>query len=470
MKNLNEYIKESILGDWEDSISDVKNTLAKEWVDKNCKGDFKIIYLKNGMHKLNRGTLIIKNVTEDIIPLTFSKVEGNIVIEKCPNIKSLEGMFAPQCVAIGGSLSIGNCDKFETLKGIPPIIDNEFNLIGNKSLKRFESDSQFTVFGSIHIMKNGSKLKEQDIEKVFKSFKHINCSLDLENSILESNINEALNEPHLLKLAKTMHDNKKSVNFSEAFRYMNIAWDEIDSSNVSVYKTYNDDALKAARKIFSAGNPGIIILVNKNNEYTHCITNNKWVYVLNPLRYSTTQYEAKATDIVELINNSEEVIIIETSGMSVQGKQIARYKALEGMVIQGDERYYKDLARDNIKRYKKIIAQNKALKDNDEVKKLSEKVQECLNRMMAATNKIMSDPVKYADSFVYLSILQNYICSSAYSSNGLLASFKEYNLCHGNIVAGNAGALYSETSKARYKQECEDTIDKCEYYFTKIGV
>ena len=100
------------------------------------------------------------------------------------------------------------------------------------------------VFGDITFMKNGKRFKEKDVQNYIKYSRRLDCSLD-DEEVMESLVNEALNEPHLLKLAKTLRE----IGMSFATYVANeigyhLAWDDVDSSHVDTYNTSDATQLK----------------------------------------------------------------------------------------------------------------------------------------------------------------------------------------------------------------------------------
>lgn len=484
MKPLNQYINESILDDEDDLIRDFDKHLAKNWVEDNCTGTYKVIYLKDGTLKLSSGKLIIKGYKEDSFPpyINFSAINGDIVIEKCPNIYSIEGLIKdPEFMTMKGSLSIGNCPKFNTLKGFPHILDGSMTLVGNQSLKSLE-DAPEMVFGNVTMMKNGKKFKEEAISRYIKYSRRIDCSLE-DESILESLVNEALNEPHLLKLAKVLRE--KEGSFADNInKWMgNIAYDEIDASNVDIYntadKTQKTRGLSAVRNLCADKYTGMIIGVT-NGEYKCVLLPNKRILYIN--KYISLK-QHQTTDIVLYFEMCDEIVVINIpNDLSTTSKIRDRHISRQGMIKPGDEHQYREIARENLKRYKEIIAKNKASKDKT-YEKISAMVEKTLQRYVKATMQLHKNPDKYADSIFILSALndaisgrQQYSAGKISGSDGIMVYYEHFNEAYAKIYRINNNS-YITVNKDHYLQVMKDyadaierKINHLESYFQRFGV
>lgn len=186
MKNLNEYILESLLDDEDLLINDLDAKLIiKNFLDKNYKvtgGNFKIIekpdnkYLVNSTGNVTLTNLDITNLTNEyfkfgevngyfncaratkLISLKGSpiRVEDDFICSYCKNLKTLEG--APEfvendflcnsCVDLisleGAPKKVGGefcCDfnlSLKTLKGSPEKVEGDFNCCDCRSLETLE--------------------------------------------------------------------------------------------------------------------------------------------------------------------------------------------------------------------------------------------------------------------------------------------------------------------------------------------
>ena len=126
MKNLKDYIKESILGDWEDIdvTKDIKSEI-KQFLKDNYKGRFSIT-LVGGKYIVNsKKNVEIKN--KKVTSLTngmfeFGKVGGDFDCMYCNSLKSLEG--APK--EVGRDFDCRDCYSLTSLEGAPEKVGGDF--------------------------------------------------------------------------------------------------------------------------------------------------------------------------------------------------------------------------------------------------------------------------------------------------------------------------------------------------------
>ena len=92
MKNL----YESLLDDFEEISKSQDKEIISKWCEENLSGKYNAVILKNNSIKL-RGDVLIKNYKESTFPYPISTMNGNLAIEKCPNITSLDGIPCTTC-------------------------------------------------------------------------------------------------------------------------------------------------------------------------------------------------------------------------------------------------------------------------------------------------------------------------------------------------------------------------------------
>lgn len=261
---------------------------------------------------------------------------------------------------------------------------------------------------------------------------------------------ESLKDPKLLKLAKYLKqfaNKNKNIDssFANLFGRYNVEWDKITESDWETIEDY-ERARKAVRKIITNGKNSIATLAlitdenGKDIRYLISpITFIDFKHGTNKYNYETGQYQYKEAPQVDHLMKQYEMLnyitdgcityILDASKYQTTGsKRMERYDSKNGMVLQGDEYYYREVARKNIERYKKIIAQNKAervaQKDN-----LSQEVKEVLNKILELNMKMVSNPTKYADCQYDLGKLSYEAyngLSKAKSGNSLLYYYNEY--------------------------------------------
>ena len=361
---------DSLLDDFEDMEVSQDKEMIKQWCEDNLKGNYKLVVLKNGHIKL-RGDVLIKDYKDDNFPYQISVMNGNLSIEKCSNITSLNGLFV-DFISIDGNFSINNCEKLTSLEGGPLTVKGTLSITGNKSLKSIEGAPEL-VFGNIYIMKNGKKFSFDKLAEKYDLARRIVCSLeDDEDLVNEDVVNEALNEPHLLELADQMKKSKLNIK-NVLFDYFPIEWDLIDSSNVQEYSKIDAKAKTKIRNIIAGrdGQHGIILLrKNINGPYDYIISNKKDVLNISgkhiyskEFYYGRTWQSKTSTELMmDYVDVCDSAVIISFDANALYArrrKNLDRVEARKGMVHNTPE-YYEELARENIARYRKIIEQNKA--------------------------------------------------------------------------------------------------------------
>lgn len=393
MKNL----YESLLDDFDDLANAQDKSILNDWCKEHLKGKYKVTSLKkSGLLRL-RGNVIIKNVPDEILPIKIGLLEGSLSIEKCPNLTSLEGLFE-EFMTVKGNLSINNCPKLTSLKGCPFVVDGTFSLTGNTSLKSLEGAPEI-VHGPTYIMKNGKRFSEDTIKQYIKIPQRIVCSVECEDIIEESMINEALSEPHLLELVDQIKKNNKDLDLKRLlFNWFEIKWDNIDSSNVREYHKLDKEALTTARNIIAARAnevKGILLLRNARGEYTHIISYKKESLYLGErsgYRFGPRWMGDKSSELMYMVEHADSFVAIIWDGdWSWERSKIQsnRRKSREGMILNTPE-YYEDIARENLARYKKIIAQNRANRlasSNEEFAKIDADVEAIVMKTLKLTQQ-----------------------------------------------------------------------------------
>ena len=319
-------------------------------------------------------------------------------------------------------------------------------------------------------------------------------------------ITEALNEPHLLRLAahlkKLADAGKGPGNFGATFGRFGIQWDKVSSSNVKEYEFVTTKEVQAARKVLTGS--GFVISTDNDWNFTRVFKNDghkKFYINISGDEYTTSRQwrDISATEAFNYIGNASHLIIINLNGVpDIDTYKIKsdRAAARAGMIPSSSdphigwrgevtygydyEEYCKKLASENQKRYKEIIASNKA-KKNTNYEKINKMVKTCLDRMMAAVAKVQGDPITYADSlWVMSAIVEKVNGQKVYTGNysrghngvtgedGVLELFKDYTYAYTKIVSQKDS--YTSTSLEQYETKIEKVISDMDYYFSQIGV
>lgn len=451
MRTIYELIKESIFDDPDTQISRVINDT---WFKQNATGNFKIKNKKSIIGPEIVGDIIIDGYDDEYIPVNVSKVNGSVYILNCPNLKSIENFFK-YCLGLDkGGLYIENCPSLESLKGCPVYTMN-FSCIGNKKIKSLEGAPE-NVFGNCYIMKNGKKFTEEQIKAVIKSTNRIDCGSMEE----EANINESLIEPNLLKLSQFLKD--KDLKFKD-IGIENFRLDKITSKNVKTYfYPYIDEAvIKLCRSIISGKTSGFII-VKDNNNYDCFINMYKNMYTVTKYGISLKK-DVQSTVLIDRCKNAGEVVIF-FSDTDIQTSDI-RYKRIkdrEGVIYNTPEQN-REIARNNVERYKKIASKIRAERNN-EYEKIDERVENIILRVLKATQDSHRNPDKYdlydiSDLNYRIYSTVKYNNGKRYGSDGILNLYDNYTKTFLIIRQGKASD-YDIKSEKIYKKQLLEDIDK----------
>lgn len=469
MKHINDILNESLLDDNLETSTDI--AVTKIWVEQYVKCDGKIMFLKNGAIKFTGDTLI-KGFDGEAFPSSFivSEVNGDFKIEKCNNIKNINGLFKAYS-DVNGDFVISNCQKLESVMGGPMTVKGSLSFTGNKSLKSLEGMPMF-VYETIYIMKNGKRFTEKDVQKYVQVPQRIVCSV--EEEVNESMINEALNEPHLLELVKQLKDNGRSV--INYLRPLTVELDQLDSSNVKEFVKVDTKAIKAASEIVRGVSTfGFVILVNHDNEYVAIINQNKFC---QPIKKSWTPMGyynfdtgfLSYTECMNNIKNSYSIIVVKWDLEAHNGffaKRADRRLSKTGMILNTASQN-EEIAKANRERYIKLAAQMKTQRDRD-FEKIDEEVEKVINEVLKVSQKAKRNPEKY-DSFQVKRLNamiygeQQWVgfksSKSGYSGeDGLLVIYARFTESYMDVVK-NGGANYDRANINKLKTLIKEKLDK----------
>jgi hypothetical protein len=364
----------------------------------------------------------VKNTKTFPAGLHFSSLKGcSLEICNFPELESIESLFSEDCVIEKTSISIHNCPKLNSLKGLPKKIDGSFSCTNCQSITSLEGLPE-EITDIVSIRNNGKAFKVKEIRR------HTNASgmvYGESEEDEEANITEAFADGRLQMIwdgyTKIFGSKKKYKNLSylisnvcggfDIFR----AWDKYAGSNIISFKTNEitdrekkiiNDMMSFTRGTltgFVAGFKGNELLFiasapdkgTKSGQRYRIITNPKydehsakrykqpesgyWAYKDEFDRFMTgTARSFSPRDYYYSYSSREDIwssyglkekadyiiAVILTSGdpnFSVNDIQRARGVAQAGMIKPGDVKQYAEIAEENLKRYKDIIAKNKEL-------------------------------------------------------------------------------------------------------------
>ena len=319
---------------------------------------------------------------------------------------------------------------------------------------------------------------------------YINETVVLLESIDNEIITESLNCSVLKKLAKTLTDNKKESEnqnywwgkgstFKDIFYTQQVCWDKITDSDITTYDVKdNRKALSLIRKIIKGTYDAIAIVYDSTGDF-------KAIY-----KPYGTPLNMLGRSIVGVSNPQYEKLSV-ADGCKIDIIDISKYHSgnlinqrrsqKSGIIDSHDKDYLRKYAEENIKRYKDIIAKNKAEKIAEDDDTAFE-VNIIVNKVMKISIKVSENLDKYADK-VYnleklLSMLQdkrqwNSSRRGGYYSgqNGIFYLFTEYvkalkdakNIKIGSSSWGSQGESKMKEVK-KYKDDLTKKIDEINKY------
>lgn len=464
MEHLQNVIQESLFDDMDTVMSKVDSKLEREWVEKYVKCNGNIQYLKNRTIKFG-GDVLIKGFDGEVFPHHFkiANVNGDFKIEKCPNLKSIENLFV-EYAGVKGEYVVANCPKLESLIGGPFKVGQNMSITSNSSLKTLDGCPMF-VHNKVYVMKNGKRFNKEYIKSFItvKFDDEIFCGMeDEEANVVEGKlINEALNEPHLLQLAKQLKEkpviqNNKS-NFNTIFGHYNkmfkntkfeVPLDQLDSSNVKEYNKIDDKTDKAIRSIISkSGVMGMILCKNMDDEYIFAINHNKQYHILNldwgnnHRWYAPVKVEWIAMDysqIMSMIHQYVDSCVIVSWGneewASYMKKINERSKLRNGLITNTPEQN-EEIAKANRSRYKALANKIRAERKDEEFNKIDDAVEDIVNKVLKISREARRNLGKWKDyeisqlnEMIYGEYQSNYSSGKVYVTReaGVLSLYNSF--------------------------------------------
>lgn len=332
-----------------------------------------------------------------------------------------------------------------------------------------------------------TELKEEiDFEIISESFK---CSILKEISSYLSNLRKEDEE----KKAKGERIWRKTPRFKDIFGsgYKSVRWDQITDDMAKEYSKDNEEGIKLAKRICSNRSnsiPGMIILISNDEnakfKYPAIILHTGWQIYYHSLISSYyksigSSDNIKPSEVEGLL--TKRFYIVDLSNLLTDDIIVKRRQEKEGMIIMGDEDYYKKLAIANFDRYKKYANKIKAEKDaNDGI---PEKVNEYIKKVMELVTDFSTDPVRYikydrieydiqylleltSDKKVWVSTKNGGVESG---KDGLLTLFAIYMKSKLSLIKGGPYAsAFAEDDYKKAKKELEEIFNKIDKKISDI--
>lgn len=428
----------------------VEKDLTEMFLSK-CKGNFSPVYFKDGSVRIN-GKLVISKIESEKIYLNCRDFHGKLVIENCPNLKTLEGPFFEKLYVFDGSITINQCPSLESINGISGMIKGDVSITNCRKLKDFGTLE--SVFGNLYWERNGKKYTQEQISEKVHVIKKIFCSEgDVEANVVESSINEAFNNQWLQRLADQFKKypykryswetdspdlfntiDKLFRSYGRSSAMQGRVLDKISNEDIDVYDMSDEKEKKELGKAFydayssnnAKGADLILVYSESIGEFIGCfglITGKRgrqgagveWVIFphKDDGRYGKFDGEIKtawysksrAKDTLLSFGIGYTVVVInagidsETDWRSRDEISRERKKSQEGVINPGDVEQYKKIAAANIKRYKDMVAQIRLNRKKDDetagYDKVIDEYEKINTRVLALVRGITKDPKSF---------------------------------------------------------------------------
>ena len=172
------------------------------------------------------------------------------------------------------------------------------------------------------------------------------------------------------------------------------------------------------------------------------------------------------------------IIIHKMNELSNWDKRNERGQARSGMVENTPE-YYRRVARENIERYKKIVAQNRTNRNTGEVENVQKMVDAFLRDIMQASQNVMKNPMKYKDELFWLEKLNEYAYNrvkydrgKSYGEDGVLILFNRYMEIWAKTASGQETYISGDANiiLKSLQDRIKKIIEKAQSYLNKFDV
>lgn len=268
----------------------------------------------------------------------------------------------------------------------------------------------------------------------------------------------------------------KLPSMKDLLRYsVNAQYDKITNDMVQSYKGGDANAIKQIRKIFKEDSPENVIAIGFLNGNIYCFANalgTVYVYPANitTSRTYTLNYNDKQYQKLEPFKQADELYIITIDSALRQDANNIRNKRFldkQGMIFQGDAHFYNELAKANRERYKKIIAQNKALFTDDS--DLLEKYENVMQRVVRLSTTIAAQPDKITNSFYSYTTLMHQVYETRHydrngkhtGTDGLLTTFLSYTDTKRDVLK-DGGYEFQQRELVMYRNNLKKILDDVE--------
>lgn len=252
------------------------------------------------------------------------------------------------------------------------------------------------------------KENESIIENYNNLINEINFEIILESmqsSFLKKLIQQSkkASEEYHDKKALNLYYVAEPVQIQMVINNLPYKWDKITDDRFVKYDNTDANGLKLAKRLCSNRSnsiQGMILFPNsdendKENMFTGFIVKDMYqrISYYNIVSKRESNEYMKPTKAIEYVKSAPYYYLLElTQDDQTYDLRNSRVQSRVGMVHQGDESWYKELAKENMARYKKLAAKMKLEKLKDD---LPDKVITCVNTVMELAKEFGDNPEKY---------------------------------------------------------------------------
>lgn len=443
-----------------DIFDNIDSTLATDWLKDNVKSQYKVTQLKTGELKI-RGKLIIDGVAE-IGWLNIVSLKGDLYIENC-DIVDLDRIFA-QNAKVNGGIYITGCKKLTDISGLPRFVEGDVVITNCPALRELTDVNCWAE--NVSIMRCGKRFKQGAVQKAFPTAVRIVCSEEeYEANLNEAIVNEAFQDPVLIRLYDQIRNLKKKFNISDMFGE-GIRPDKITPSMRETF-TLNDEkkmltaARKALRNRHYSENLGFIATEDHDGNFVMLANSDLFAYWLKdgdfPLAWSGFGGKASFNfnQLISMLNPSsllmEDVKYVHIWSIKPDRWVIRRERqdAKRGMIDVHNITMMRTLRYEQQMRYAKALKALKAVRNSDKYKEILAKVDSIMQRFNKFMNKLIDDPswaasVSYDAEEVFKSIRSGYERGVVTAGNrcGVIYAFQKWSYSIAATVAKKS--IYGE--------------------------
>ena len=178
--------------------------------------------------------------------------------------------------------------------------------------------------------------------------------------------------------------------------------------------------------------------------------------------------------MINKCKNAHEIIVFYSNGFETSNLRWERHNAREGMITNTEEQN-RQIARENVERYKKLVAQMRANKDKD-FEEIDKQVEDIVMRVLKASqishrdpNKIDSYKISSLNEWIYDQKRWDSRSHNTYGKDGLLRVYSKYTEYFQDVRKGSAYDYQIRELKS-CKEKLIDIIKKIDSELKLLGL